>query len=121
QIILVLALNGQALGHEHSHNYERHIFDAHDLADRVFSGKELIGDGFADDRHLVRATHVLFAEGRAGNDWPLADIEIIWRLAQDLRVPILVSRRDLRPGSNLGADHGDTRDLALNSFGVLDG
>src|SRR5690349_21394730 len=114
EIVLVLALNGEALGPEHARNDERHVPHANNLAHGIFAGKKLVSDGFADDSDLIGAAHVLLRESRTFYNRPLTDGKVLRRFTNDLGVPILISSRNLRAGAHLGTDGNHTGNFTLD-------
>ena len=95
-VVLIDALRAQPFGREHAGNRKRHIFDAQNLADRIFVAVNLSRGCGANDANLVGATHILRRERCAVRQRPLTNIKIILRFAENSREPILISGGHLR-------------------------
>src|SRR5262249_48064502 len=63
---------------------------------------------------------VLLAERTTRRKAPLADFEIVRRLAEDARGPVFIARRDLAAAADFGAHERHAGDFALDRFGVVD-
>ena len=95
-VVLIHALRAQAFRGEHAGDRKGHILDPQNLADRIFVAVNLRRCRAANDANLIRAAHVLSRKRRAVCQRPLANIEIICRLAEDSGEPILISSSHLR-------------------------
>ena len=95
-VVLIHSLRAQSLWREHASDRERHIFDAQNLADRIFVAVNLSRGCAANDANLVRAAHILRRERCAVGQRPLTNIEIIRRFAENPSEPVLISGSHLR-------------------------
>ena len=119
-VVLIDALWTQAFSGEHAGDRERHIFDTQNLADRIFVAVNLRRGCAPYDANLVRAAHVLRGKRHAVRQWPLANVEVIRRFAENPGKPILISGSNLRRGNNFFADADDAGHFAPNRFSVFD-
>ena len=100
-VILVYTLGAQSLGREDAEDREWDLLNSQNLANRIFVTENLCRSRAANHANSVRAAHILRGKWRPVRQRPLANIEVIGRLAVNPGKPVLISRSDLRCLNNL--------------------
>jgi hypothetical protein len=104
---------------QHAEDLAGNAADADDLAERLRIGKQLLRHRLADHTDLGGGLDMLVAKHFPFDQRPLTDLEILGRLAQDARVPVLIAGNDLGAGAVLRADGSHTLELRLNGQSVF--
>ena len=119
RVVLVLPHQVAALALEHSHDFERHVLDADDLADGVAVREKILSDCCAEDGDFRGRFDVGVGEEIALRDVPHADQRIVSADAVDRRAPVQFPCDDLRRGPHLRRDIGHVRRFVFQRLAVI--
>ena len=120
-IVFIGAKDTESLGRHDAEDAKGEIANSERLADGVFVGENLVGNGFSDDADLGEGLDVLIGKHGPGGHRPVADVAVIGTDAVDVGVPIETVGEDLVTVANLGAEAVDILHIGENGIGVLRG